>query len=251
MELAADWLPSEAVWSLPVADTRSALSSVTLRWDDRFGVDATIGADFPIVGVRAGKLRFGFGITAQGNMGFEPNDDLRFDLETFDGTFAFPLDARFGPWSARLDLAHTSAHFADGVRDNAALPASPDGYSREWIRLLASRELGPARLYAGGRALLHDTRGAEPFGVQVGGELSPAWAIAPYLAADVQLADEANWEPALSAQLGVWARPTPGTRARLAVTGRYGPEDTGKLTGQKEAWIGVLFGFDRTGALPR
>lgn len=63
----------------------------------------------------------------------------------------------------------------------------------------------------------------------------------------MQLADEANWEPALSAQLGVWARPTPGTRARLAVTGRYGPEDTGKLTGQKEAWIGVLFGFDRTG----
>ena len=169
MELAAEWLPAEALWTLPVADTRSALSSVTLRWDDRFGVDATIGADFPMVALSTGKLRLGLGISAQGNMGFEPNDDLRFDLETFDGTFAFPLDARLGPWSARLDLAHTSAHFADGVRDNAALPGPSDGYSREWVRLLASRELGPARLYVGGRTLLHDTREAAPWAVQAGG----------------------------------------------------------------------------------
>lgn len=235
------------MWSLPVADTRSALSSVTLRWDERFAVDATLGTDFPIAALSTSQGAFAFGVTAQANLGFQPNDDLRFDLETFDGTFGFPLDARFGPWSARLELAHTSAHFADGVRTDGERPGPTEGYSREWARLQVSRDLGPARLYVGGRALLHDTRNAPPMGVQVGGELAPAWPIAPYIAADVQMAAADGWAPALGAQMGIWAHPSRGSRARLALAGRCGPEDTGKLTGNNEAWVGVLFGFDRTG----
>lgn len=230
-----------------MGDTRSALSSVTLRWDERFAVDATLGADFPILALSTPRGAFGFGVTAQGNLGFQPNEDLRFDLETFDGTFGFPVDARVGPWSARLELAHTSAHFADGVRTDGERPGPTEGYSREWARLQVSGETGFARGYVGGGVLLHDTRNAPPLGVQVGGEIAPNWPVAPYLAVDVQMAAADAWAPACGAQVGVWAHPNRGSRARIALSGRYGPEDTGKLSGEHEAWVGILFGFDRTG----
>ena len=241
------WLPATALFSLPVADTRSALSSVTLRWDDQFRVDATLGADFPLVEAQLGAHRLDFGIEASGAMGFQPAGELTFQLETFDGTFGFPVAVRHGPWSVRAELAHTSAHFADGVRDDGALPASSDGYSREWFRLLGSREIGPARVYAGGRALIHDQRGAEPLGVQAGAEVFGPWKLAPFAAVDLQIAAESDWAPAVSGQVGGALNLRGARRLRIAMAGRYGPEDTGKLTGAHEAWLGVTFGFDSTG----
>ena len=43
---------------------------------------------------------------------------------------------------------------------------------------------------------------------------------------------------------------TGGQRLRAAAVGRVGPADTGKLQGQREAWLGIVFGMDSTGALP-
>lgn len=249
MPVAWLWLPATGVFVLPLADTHSALSSVTPRWSDRYGVDATIAADFPVLALRAGELEADLGIEAGVWMGFDPSDDLQFDLQTVDGTFAVPIAVRRGRWSGRLVVGHTSAHFADGVRDDTTLPGSPEGYSREWLTLTGSRELGPARLYAGARVLLHDQRRAEPFAVQVGGELAAPWVVAPYLAVDLQLAGENAWAPAVAGQVGVLAAPHAGQRLRVALAGRTGPEDTGKLSGQTEAWLGVLFGFDTTGRL--
>lgn len=239
----------EPEFELPVADTGSPLSSVTLRWDDRFTVDATLAADFPVVAWRTASTSLSFGVEAAGRMGFYPEPSLRFNLETFDGTFGFPVSFTAGAWSARLDVAHTSAHYADG----AAIPDGvvPDqvAFSREWVRLLGSRALGPARLYAGLRALVHDVRDAPPWMVQVGGELAGPWSVAPFVAVDLQLAQEAAWEPAFAGQAGVRVVTDGGQRLRVALAGRVGPEDTGRLTGQHEAWIGATIGFDRTGRL--
>lgn len=242
------WFP-DADFAAPVADTGSPLSSVTLRWDERFTVDATLAADFPIVAWRGPDASVSFGIEAAGRMGFFPEPSLRFDLETFDGTFGFPVSARWGAWSARLDLAHTSAHYADGAAVPDGVVPDQVAYSREWVRLLGARQLGPARLYAGVRTLLHDVRDAEPLAFQLGGELAAPWSIAPFLAVDLQLAAESAWAPGFGAQAGVWIAPRPGQRLRVALAGRVGPEDTGRLAGRDEAWFGVTVGFDRTGAL--
>lgn len=236
-------LPPGGLFPLPVADTRSPVSSVTLRWDDGFGVDAALGASFPLVATGADPVALQFGIDAAGFMGFDPDGELTFDLETFDGLFAFPLSARRGPWAARLEWAHVSAHFADGVRDDGALPGSGDQYSREWIRLLGSRALGPVRLYAGGRALLHDARDSEPWSFQGGVEVFGPWTAQPYVAVDVQVAQEFGWVPAVGGQLGA-ALPGEAARLRVAMVLRHGPDDTGKLDGRPESYVGLGFGFD-------
>jgi hypothetical protein len=245
------WLPAAGLFALPVADTRSALSHVTLRWDERFAIDATLAADFPVVRLVQGEIAVDAGVEALVAMGFQPNENLRFDLETVDGTFGFRFAVRWRAWSARLELAHTSAHFADGVLDDPEPLASTEGYSREWARLLIGRQLGPARLYGGGRVLIHDQRQLPPWAAQLGGEVEAPWRIAPYFALDLQLAAENDGRPEVSAQAGVRARGEEGRRFRVAVVGRSGPEDTGKLQGQTEAWVGVTFGLDSTGALGR
>lgn len=241
-------LPALGLFALPVADTRSPLSAVTLRWDDGFGIDATLGASFPVVAYPSPAVSLQLGVEAGGFMGFDPDGALTFDLETFDGLFAFPLAARRGPWSARLEWAHLSAHFADGVRDDGALPGSGSQYSREWLRLLAGRDIGPARLYGGGRVLLHDARDSDPLAIQVGGEVFAPWKLSPYLAADLQLAQEFGWTPAVGAQVGL-AVPREYARFRVTMAFRHGPDDTGKLDGAPESYLGLGFGFDLGGGL--
>ncbi len=243
------WLPAASLFALPVADTRSPLSHVTLRWDERLAIDAVLAADFPVVRITSGSIEVDAGIEAMVGMGFEPNENLRFDMETVDGTFGFPFGLRAGPWSARFEVAHTSAHFADGVWNDGEVPPESEGYSREWARLLGARKLGPARVYVGGRALIHDQRDLPPWAVQGGGEVEAPWKLAPFGAVDVQLAGENDWEPELAAQVGVRAQVVRGRRLRVALAGRYGPEDTGKLQGGHEAWLGLTFGLDGTGAL--
>ena len=243
------WLPAASLFALPVADTRAPLSHVTLRGGERFAIDATLGADFPVVRATVGTVELDAGVEAAVAMGFDPGDNLRFDMETVDGTFGFPFGLRSGPWSARLELAHTSAHFADGVWNDGAAPEETEGYSREWARLLGARRLGPARLYVGARALIHDQRDLPPWAVQVGGEIEAPWTLSPFAAVDLQLADENDWAPELAAQLGVRAHVVRGQRLRVAAIGRVGPEDTGKLQGKREAWVGLTFGLDGTGSL--
>ncbi len=240
----------EPIFALPVADTHAAASSLTLRWDDRFAVDAALGADFPLVEGRAGKWRASAGIEAVGRMGFFPEPSLRFNLETFDGSFCFPVSVRNGEWSARLELAHTSAHWADGAAVQTGTLPDTVAYSREWVRILGSRDIGPGRVYAGVRTLIHDVRDAEPLAAQLGGELIAPWSVAPFVAVDLQVAAESMWAPAVAAQVGVVMQTKLGQRFRFAAIGRAGPDDTGRLSGQNDAWLGLTIGFDRSGWLP-
>lgn len=241
-------LPAAGLLGLPVADTRSPNSAVNLRWDDGFSIDATLGASFPVLEYRAEAGAVQIGVEAAGFMGFDPDGALTFDLDTFDGVFGFPLSARTGPWSGRLEWAHVSAHFADGVRDNGELPGSGDQYSREYLRLLAARDLGPARVYAGARMLTHDARDSAPWMAQVGAEVFAPWRVAPYAALDLQLAQEFDWRPALGGQAGV-AFPGDAARFRVAMIARRGPDDTGKLDGALESYLGLGLGFDIGGVL--
>lgn len=245
-------LPAAPLWEDAVADSRAPRSALTVRAPlgaDAGGaaIDATLALPVPLVELRSGTLRLQVGLAAAAFLGFVGDGPLVFDFETFDGWFALPVDAAVGPWSARLEWAHLSAHYGDGVRDNAERPGNFDAYSREWVRLWGARALGPARVYASAWALLHTLPEAPPLGASAGAEVEGPWPIAPYLALDVRLAQEDAWAPALAGQVG--GRLVSGThRLRLGLAGRVGPEDTGKLRPGDEAWLGVTLAYDRVAA---
>lgn len=233
-------LPPRPAFAPPIADTRAPYSVVVAHTD---GIDATVAARFPLVEADAGPVRAQFGVSAGLFLGFQPDGPLVFDFQTFDGLFLFPLDVQAGPWSARLAWAHLSAHYGDGVRDDGAPPTNIGAYSREWAALTVVRQLGPARVYAGGRALLHAIPEEDPLALQVGAEAEGPWRLAPYAAVDLQLAQETDGTAELSGQLGLRLREGPW-RLRLAAAARTGPDDTGKSRPAPEQWAGVVFGFD-------
>lgn len=245
--LRASPLPSAPIWADPVADSRAPRSNVTAHLGEGAGIDATLGLPVSLVELALGETRLHVGLAAAIFVGFVGDGVLIFDFETFDGWFALPIDLAVGPWSARLEWAHLSAHYGDGVRDNAVLPSNFEAYSREWARLWGARTLGPARVYASVWALVHTLPEADPFGVSGGVEVEGPWRFAPYAAVDVRSAQEDGWTPAWGGQLG--GRMVSGThRLRLGLAGRYGPEDTGKLRPASEAWLGITLAYDRVEA---
>ena len=238
-------LPSGAPFALPLADTRSAVSSATLRSTaTSLAVDAVIATEFPVVSLTGPWGTLSAGVEAGAFMQFGAGGELTFDLYTFDGLVGVPVAWGLGPWSARLAWAHYSAHYGDGIRQGDTRPTNLDAWSREQVEVRVARALGPARVYAGGRVLLHALPAAAPVGLAVGAEVMGPWVVAPYAAVDVQAAQEADWAPAIAAHLGGAWRGA-GGRLRLAGVYRRGPEDTGKLFGTTEHYGGLQIGFDR------
>ncbi len=255
MPLIVTALPAQSVWALPIADTRSPLSTVLLRaGTSGLAIDAGLGADFPFVQVRSlSHVEAQVGLMAGAFMQFGAGGQLTFDLQTFDGEFGLPVDVRSGPWAVRGEWVHISAHYGDGIRKSGEHPTNLDPYSREFVGLYGSRDLdGPlgitAHVYLGGHALIHELPAALPFAGQVGAEVFGPWRLTPYLAVDVQTAEEYAWSPDLTAQLGgaLWE---PCGRFRVALAARSGPDETGKTAGTPEQWVGLMVGFDRTGEL--
>ena len=260
-------LPEARIFPLPLADTRSPLSTVTPRWDrpaggeDAYGIDATIAADFPLLTLRhplgGHTAEYQIGITSAAFMGFTNDGELTFGLQTFDGLFAFPLDLSVGRLAARLQFAHISAHFGDGARYLGLRPWTTPGWSRELVQFQIGYRLGPARPYAGIRAVTHGTGEETPLGLQIGLDALGPWAISPCGAVDLQAAADTGWQPAVALQIGACATGD-RHRARAALLWRSGPDDTGKLQdlpetdgGGPERYIGVQFGFDQTTGLLR
>lgn len=248
-------LPDERITPMPIADTRAPLSNVTLRKELGEGapafaqtLDATLAADFPVVGLDNGPWSARLGLSAATFMGFSSDGELTFGLRTFDGLFGFPLDVAVGPWSLRLQWAHLSAHYGDGVRHDEARPTNLDPYSREYIQLTAGYTLGPAWFYGGGRLISHTIDGASPLGLQAGAQVIGPWKLAPFAAADLKIDAEDDWTPSWSGQLGLLA-PGERHRFRLGLVGYTGLDDTGKLAEEPERYIGLQFGFDTVGQL--
>lgn len=244
-------LPPEAAWVHPVADTRSPLSSLTFRGaDGGLAIDGTLAAELPAVEARWTGGRAQAGLHAGAFMGFGTGGALTFDLYTLDGVFGAAVDAEAGPWAGRFGWTHTSAHYGDGVRKGDERPSNLDAWSREQLRMEASRVLGPARAWLRASALVHAIPEAPPLAVGAAAELAGPWRVAPYGAVEVELAQESGWSPAVDAQAGLWVRAA-RSRLRVALAGRTGPDDTGKAEGAPERWIGAVVGFDRTGRLPK
>ncbi len=249
-------LPGDGLFAVPVADTRSPLSSVVLRFDPDSpptlgtgqAIDATLAAELRLLEARQEDWTFQVALTASAHMGFEADAQLTFGLRTFDGWFALPFDIARGPWSARVGWVHVSAHYADGIRNASELPEERGSYSREAIVALLSRTIGVGRVYGGGHFNIHTVHQEAPWMVQLGTEVEGPGRRAPYGAVDLKFHQEHSWEPTLSGQVGLRSVGDAG-RFRFAAVVYAGKDDTGKYLGLDERYMGLMMGFDTTGLL--
>ena len=258
-ELSWDWLAGEPLYRLPVADTRSPLSNVTLRKDYANGVGELLDFGKAIDATIAGEIRFGelsvAGwqiqplISAATFLGFRSEQELTFDLLTFDGYFGFPVDIRRDIWAARFQWAHVSAHTADGMRKAQPDPPVPEGaWSREYWQLQGGPEFDWWRVYGGVMMVTHSIHDSGRWDLQVGGSVEGPWTVAPYAAFDLKTQQTFDWAVTVNSQVG--AR-FDGERQRIRLGLSYyaGLEDTGKLESREERYLGLLMGLDTIGRL--
>lgn len=252
-------LPAEGLWWHGMADPRAPLSHLTVRTAREsslvgpgpYGpaVDVGLAGELRLLGLETRELRAVVGLEGATWLGFQSSPGLVFDLLTFDGRFGLPVDLAWGPWSLRLHPSHTSAHTADGIpRLDAAEVVGDGSFSREDLELLGGRELGPLRLRAGGRLVLHAVHETGRWGGQLGGDLLPAGALAPYLGLDARFGPDLDGELLLSGQIGLAWSGEAG-RLRLALSAHDGPQLAGKLQTLEDRWLGLLLGLDTTGRL--
>lgn len=248
--VAAEFLPEERIFALPMADTRSPQSSVLIKWpfSGGSGVDAAIATDFPLLFAQLPKgVELEVGLAAGGFMNFWSEGELTFDLYTFDGLFGLPVDVRWGPLSARLQWAHLSAHYGDALRKLKLRPDNVDSWSREYWQLQVAGDWRFLHPYAGLRLIAHEVRDDDPpLAVQLGVDLLSPWKIGPCGGANLWLAGEDAWVPAVDVVGGACFS---GRRHRLRLSAAFrdAPEDTGKLQGNHEQYVGLSFGFDTAG----
>lgn len=215
----AEFLPAgNRLFQSPVADPTSPAATVRLLEpvDGRVRAEINIGDEFGLISWGGGRSQLGIaaGVAAR----FDLSSDWR-DLEVADYTLMIPLDVDFGRLSLRAAYQHTSSHLGDDYID--ATDAATIKSVADEIRATVSLPFAPvagvsARLYAGaGLAfnVLPDDSGRAR--LQGGAEIRQG---SLFAAADLQVLERADWEPALAIRAGWTAR---GSVAALSIFVEY------------------------------
>ena len=148
-------LPMSPLHTPDWANTREARSVVRTHTS---GIEAALGEEASLIGQDLPHgLRWRLGLEAAAFMSFEPEGELTFSLLTFDGIFGLPVDLAWRNWRARLEWAHLSAHFADGVRHGEELPDQDQlgPFSREWLGLSLAHQFTWLRPYIESQWIVH------------------------------------------------------------------------------------------------
>jgi hypothetical protein len=251
------WLPPDPLFRIPIADTRAPQSHVTLRKDYANGVgellpfgkaiDAAVAGEFRIGELSVAGWQLQPLISGAAFMVFRSEQELTFDLLAFDGYFGFPVDLRRGIWAGRLQWAHVSAHTADGMRKAEPDPPIPEGaWSREYWQLQGGPSLDWWRVYGGVLMVTHSIHDSGRWDLQAGGSVEGPWRLAPYAALDIKTQQTFEWAFSGAAHVGARLRGE-RQRLRLALVGYRGLEDTGKLEGREERYLGLALGLDTLG----
>lgn len=207
-------LPSGGVFCPLFADPKAVRSFATyLR--GKFPTD-TASRHVGAVGVGDGVALFRIGgpLTGEGlQLGLEAAVFSQFDLDApsddilnADYVVGLPLTFRIGSFSARARVYHQSSHLGDELLLRADPPIQRQNLSFESLELIASEELGPLRLYAGGEYLFRRSPSTldellAHAGVEV--RLGPPRGARLVAAVDVKSSEQQDWEPAVSARAGV------------------------------------------------
>ena len=209
--------PQDQIFCPTIADPKEARSFVSLLRGTFRSLDDPSGKDTTIVSVGLGDS---FGLVRWG--GPEPNEGVQLDvvgsifaqfdlgapsndLINADYLIGLPLTFRRSGFSTRIRLYHQSSHLGDEY-----LLRSDDierqNLSFESVELLASQEMGPVRVYAGGERIFRREPGTLPSTVFHGGvELRSGRAGPSRFVAGVDLKTTTlyDWSPAVSGRVGL------------------------------------------------
>lgn len=252
-------LPSGGVFCPLFADPKAVRSFATyLR--GKFPTD-TATRDVGAVGVGDGIALFRWGgpVTGEGlQLGLEAAVFSQFDLGApsddilnADYVVGLPLTFRIGSFSARARVYHQSSHLGDELLLRADPPIARQNLSFESLELIASEELGPLRLYAGGEYLFRRSPSTlDEVLAHAGVELraGPDRGARLVAAADVKSSEQQDWKPAVSVRAGVeiawWRHEDHPPRLTSVVLEFYdGPSPYGQFFLESTRYFGGGFQF--------
>jgi hypothetical protein len=254
--------PQDQIFCPILADPKEARSFVSLlrgtfrSLDDPGGEGTTIasvglGDNFGLVrwgGPAPGEglqLDVVGGIFAQFDLGAPSND-----LINADYIIGLPLTFRRSGFSTRVRVYHQSSHLGDEyLLRNQKIDR--ENLSFEAVEILASQELGPLRLYAGGEQIFRREPETLPSKLFHGGtELRTGRAGPVQLVGgiDVKTTDLHDWSPAVSARIGLeMARHRPGGHPPRLITLMLevyqGPSPYGQFFQDDISYVGVGLHF--------
>ena len=254
--------PQDQIFCPTIADPKEARSFISLlrgtfrSLDDPSGKGTTIGSVG--LGDNFGLIRWGGpapgegaqldvvgSIFAQFDLGTPSND-----LINADYIIGLPLTFRRGGFSTRLRIYHQSSHLGDEY-----LLRSEDidrqNLSFESVEALASQELGPLRLYAGGERILRRQPDMLPSKLFHGGaELRSGRAgpIQMVSGLDLKATDLHDWSPAVSGRVGLevirrGSGGHPGRLVTLMLEVYRGPSPYGQFFQDDISYIGAGLHF--------
>ncbi len=170
------------------------------------------------------------------------------DLVASDWVVAFPVEAAWGPWSARVRLTHWSAHLGDEVMESGAERVD---FTSETLDALVAYRTGLVRFYGGGGVVTRSSLENEALLgpdfsddalVQLGADFEwLGWSGGDFGldgGLDWQSADRTDWSGQLSAVLGMVVRD--GDRsAHLRGVFHDGPSPMGQFFLTDERYWGI------------
>ena len=267
------WLLDRGYFAVPRASTREPVFALRALWSPLFrsraapaerppfdvpgegGLDrerqgeAALGGAVRLWGLARwedGGISFGVQAGVFGRFRLEISSN---DLVASDWVVGFPVEAAWGPWSARLRLTHWSAHLGDELLEGAG--AERIDFTSEALDALAAYRVGGVRLYGGGGVVTRSSLENEPgFGprfsdnalVRLGADfewlpwregsfgLDGGW--------DWQSADRTEWRGRVSAVVGLHAKA--GDRsAQLRGVFHDGPSPLGQFFLTDERYWGI------------
>ena len=254
--------PQDQIFCPTVADPKETRSFVSLLRGTFRSLDDPSGKGTSIVSVGLGDsfglVRWGGpaanegvqldivgGIFAQFDLGAPSND-----LINADYLIGLPLTFRRSGFSTRVRLYHQSSHLGDEY-----LLRSEDierqNLSFESVEFIASQEIGPVRVYAGGERIFRrepDTLPSKVFhgGVELrSGRVGPAQLVA---GVDVKTTTLHDWSPAISGRVGLelarrGAGDHPARLVTLMLELYEGPSPYGQFFQDDISYVGVGLHF--------
>ena len=172
------------------------------------------------------------------------------DLLNTDFIVGIPWTWKGGPWSLRVRVYHRSSHLGDEYLLHSG--ATRINFSFEAAEVLASRDVGPFRLYGGGDYLFDTSPGSFRRGLWRAGLewTGPAARLLfgqgrYFLALDTQSSEERNWRVGWDGRLGWEFAPKSRSARRWSVElqGFRGPSPYGQFYGLDVSALGLGMHF--------
>ncbi len=213
--------PQDQIFCPTIADPKEARSFVSLLRGTFRSLDDPSGEDTTIASVGLGDV---FGLVRWG--GPTSNEGVQLDvvgsifaqfdlsassndLINADYLLGLPLTFRRSGFSTRVTIYHQSSHLGDEYLLRSET-IDRENLSFESVEFLASQELGPLRVYAGGERFLRREPDTLPSKLFHGGaelRFGRAGALQIVSGLDLKAADLHDWSPAVSGRVGLEVAP--------------------------------------------